>query len=82
MNLVHHNSKGRAFNFEHLALILGAAIGEVDDARRSNDDAIRNQQRGSLRGLEGDGQIPNDEDNAGMNTNRYAFDALEIFQLL
>jgi hypothetical protein len=37
---------------------------------------------GELRGLEGYGQIPNDEDNTGMDTNRYALDALEIFQLL
>src|SRR2546425_6892066 len=48
MNLVHHSSESGAFNLEHLALIESATISEVDDARRSNDDAIRSQQRRSL----------------------------------
>src|SRR5450755_698264 len=48
MSLVHHSSDSGAFNLEHLALIASATISEVDDARRSNDDAIRIQQRSSL----------------------------------
>ena len=35
-----------------------------------------------LRRLEGYGQIPDNEDNTGMDTNWYAFDALQVFQLL
>ena len=35
-----------------------------------------------LRWLEGYGQIPDNEDNTCMDTNRYAFDALQVFQLL
>ncbi len=48
MNLVDHHGEGSAFNLEHLALLASAAISEVDGTRRSDDNAIRSQQRSSF----------------------------------